>query len=174
MQRFFCNLCLKGSDGEGSLSSSQFSISTISKPSYVRPAYSPTAAVGWVSADRARKKKKKKRRRGQPPNHLGRTTRMLGLVTLIAIIGYVPFLTVQASASTFLLHPRYYKGRVSVSVCLFNCVCVFPVFLFNIYLISVVSASIKLKLGRKIKYTHSLILLKIHNDSFHDKNASEK
>ena len=41
-------------------------------------------------------------------------------------------------------------------------------------LISVVSGPFKLKFGGEIDDTHVSILLEIHNDSFHDENASEK
>ena len=40
--------------------------------------------------------------------------------------------------------------------------------------ISVVSALVMLKLGVEIEYTDISILQKIHNGSFHNKNASEK
>ena len=60
-------------------------------------------------------------------------------------------------------------GRVSDSVC----VSVFPVIPVR-YQISVISGPIELKYIGEVENTHSLILQKIHNDSFHDKNASEK
>ena len=63
---------------EGSLVSSQLSISAIFKPGR-KPIYPKGAR--W--------------KRSTPPSHLGRTTRMLGLVTVVALLGYVPFLTVQ-------------------------------------------------------------------------------
>ncbi|KAL8607467.1 hypothetical protein ACOMHN_004441 [Nucella lapillus] len=65
---------------EGSLSSSQISISTLSKPQ------------GRPSRGR---KKSRGHHPGKPASYLGRTTRMLGLVTVVALLGYVPFLTVQ-------------------------------------------------------------------------------
>ena len=68
---------------EGSFMSSQQSISTISKPSR-----KPIFARGGNNNNN-------RRRRSKPPSHLGRTTRMLGLVTAVALLGYVPFLTVQ-------------------------------------------------------------------------------
>ena len=57
-------------------------------------------------------------------------------------------------------------GRVSDSVCVCESVC--------LWFLSVVSGPIKLKFVGEIDDTHISILLKIHNDSFHDKNASEK
>ena len=40
--------------------------------------------------------------------------------------------------------------------------------------ISLVSGQIKLKFAVDMKFTHILIFQTIHNDSFKDKNASEK
>ncbi|KAK7114409.1 dopamine D2-like receptor [Littorina saxatilis] len=77
---------------ETSFTSSQTSINTIGRPGnpyfkrWPRHGEKPIFLV------------KTKRRRSKPPSHLGRTTRMLGLVTAVALLGYVPFLTVQVVA----------------------------------------------------------------------------
>nr|KAG5685708.1 hypothetical protein BaRGS_027973 [Batillaria attramentaria] len=74
-----------GSDA--SFSSSQLSISTISRPTG-KPLYPDTG------------KKRKRKKSQQQTSFLGRTTRMLGLVTVVALLGYVPFVTVQVVALT--------------------------------------------------------------------------
>lgn len=76
-----------GFDSSLSNSSSQISISTISLPA----SPPPRAAV------KARSRRTKKVRL-KPASHLGRTTRMLSLVTFVALLGYFPFLTVQVVA----------------------------------------------------------------------------
>ncbi|XP_076449270.1 orexin receptor type 2-like [Babylonia areolata] len=83
-----------GSTGsEGSLSSSQLSIiSTVSMQGGGPPLANNTR--GKKRGDR-RGLRRRQGVHGQPASYLGRTTRMLGLVTVVALLGYVPFLTVQ-------------------------------------------------------------------------------
>lgn len=77
----------RGRGSDSSLSSSQTSISTI---------YRPTRQTHQGG----RRKSLYRRKRQVSLSSLGRTTRMLGLVTAMALLSYVPFLTVQVVALT--------------------------------------------------------------------------
>ena len=62
---------------------------------------------------------------------------------------------------------------VCVCVCVHACACACACLCFHLFLSDDRSRSIKLKLGGEIEYTNILILLKLHNDDFHNKNVSK-
>ena len=84
------------------------------------------------------------------------------------------------NSQAFLLDPipMWYMGRISVSICV--CVCVrlcvsvFPVFFLSDIRSPLLVYRSSSKLLKDIEYIHTSILRKIHTDSFHNKNSSEK
>ena len=67
-------------------------------------------------------------------------------------------------------------GRVSVSasVCLCAFLCMFPIILSNDISPLLVHRSSLHLIDEQLEYTHISIHQNIHNDSFHNKNASKK